>query len=163
VDQPRADVQRSSGRRRFVRVPATRFQRLWYRYPGRWVFPVVAWLDLLGARYEDGRIAKNPCIIKKARVEESIERKTATVADIDALVASMPKRFKIVVLLSAWCQLRRGEVLGLRRGDIDLNAGTISVLQTAQFTGDGSIIFGPPKTATGRRTVAMPAQLLSAV
>jgi len=118
---------------------------------------------LLGARYEDGRIAKNPCIIKKARVEESIERKTATVADIDALVASMPKRFKIVVLLSAWCQLRRGEVLGLRRGDIDLNAGTISVLQTAQFTGDGSIIFGPPKTATGRRTVAMPAQLLSAV
>ena len=30
----------------FLPVPSrTRLQRFWYRYPGRWVFPLIAWLD----------------------------------------------------------------------------------------------------------------------
>jgi integrase len=31
------------------------------------------------------------------------------------------------MMLAAWCQLRRGEVLGLQRGDIDLVNGTVKV------------------------------------
>jgi integrase len=112
---------------------------------------------------EDGRIAKNPCAIKKAGIEESEERKTATLAEVGTLAAAMSERFRIVVLLAAWCQLRRGEILGLRRGDVDLEAGKIRIEQTAQFMGDGSIVFGPPKTAAGRRTVNVPARLLPAL
>lgn len=51
--------------------------------------------------------------------------------------------------------LRKGEALGLRWEDVDLDAGTLRVEQTLQRTKQG-LSFGPPKTARGRRTVPLP-------
>jgi integrase len=45
---------------------------------------------------------------------------------------------------------RKGELLGLRWSDVDLGAGTISIAQ--QLIANGPPTFGPPKSATDRKT-----------
>lgn len=51
--------------------------------------------------------------------------------------------------------LRRGEVLALRLGDVDLEAGSLRVERTLEQTKAG-LRFKPPKTARGRRTLSLP-------
>ncbi len=50
--------------------------------------------------------------------------------------------------------MRRGEVCGLRWSDLDLKAGTASV-QRARVIVGGEVAVSPPKTARGRRVVAL--------
>jgi integrase len=56
--------------------------------------------------------------------------------------------------LLAMTGLRRGEALGLRWSDIDLEAGTLSVRQTLITIGD-EIAYGTPKTSKGTRLVTL--------
>lgn len=51
--------------------------------------------------------------------------------------------------------LRRGELLGLKWGDIDLNQGTLSIRRTVQRTDDGLIVREQTKTDNSRRTVSI--------
>ena len=51
--------------------------------------------------------------------------------------------------------MRRGEVLGLRWQDLDLDAGRASVAQTLIVVGGYEVQFSEPKTARGRRMVAL--------
>ncbi len=64
---------------------------------------------------------------------------------------------------AAWCQPCRGEVLGLRRRDVDPLHATITVEQTRTFsmTNKRAITKGP-KTA-GRRTLTVPAHVAGAL
>jgi integrase len=82
------------------------------------------------------------------------------VAEVHALADAMPDHLRLVVLLAAWCQLRRGEILGLRRGDTDLLHGTVSVVVTRTATLTRQIIEKEPKTKAGRRTVAVPSNVV---
>ena len=104
----------------------------------------------------DELIVRSPCRVRGAGVERPTERPIASVAEVEAMAAMMPERLAMVVVLAAWCQLRRGEVLGLRRRDVDLLHGVLVIEQTVQYFVDGSIVFGPPKTAAGRRRVVVP-------
>lgn len=63
------------------------------------------------------------------------------------------------IILAAICTgLRRAEVLALRWSDIDLDAGMLTVHQSAsQVT--GKLIFKAPKSETSRRSVALPSIL----
>jgi integrase len=72
------------------------------------------------------------------------------------------------ILLAATTGMRRGEVLGLRWRDTDLDAGRVAVRQTlaAVRDVDGQVgrhllVFGEPKTAKGRRTVPLPPQTVA--
>lgn len=56
--------------------------------------------------------------------------------------------------LAATTGLRRGEVLGLRWRELDLEAGRLRVTQQRVRGADG-LGFGAPKTAKGRRSVAL--------
>jgi len=47
-------------------------------------------------------------------------------------------------------------VLGLRRDDVDLAAGTVRVERSLGERRNGSVIVGPPKSGAGVRTVHMP-------
>lgn len=58
--------------------------------------------------------------------------------------------------------LRRGEALGLRWCDIDLDAGTLQVRQTLQRV-SGGLVFLPPKTERSRRSVPLPAVAVTAL
>lgn len=111
----------------------------------------------------DELISRNPCQVKGAAVEKATERPTASVAEVDALADAMPEHLRVAVLLAAWCQLRRGELLGLRRRDIDLKRGTVSVSVTRTKTMSGAMVDKAPKTQAGRRTVAIPSNVLPAL
>lgn len=51
--------------------------------------------------------------------------------------------------------MRRGELLGLRWTDIDLEAGVVRVVQSMQRISGQGIVFGAPKTRLSRRAVAL--------
>ena len=57
-------------------------------------------------------------------------------------------------VLAATTGMRRGEVLGLRWSDVDLTAGRLNIRQTVLSVG-GKVRFSQPKTARGRRTIAL--------
>jgi integrase len=104
----------------------------------------------------DGLIISSPCKVDGAGTERPAERPTATIAEIEALTLAMPEHLQLLVQLSTWCQLRRGEVLGLRRKDVDVLHATIHVEQSRTFTMDGRSLVKQPKTLAGRRKLAVP-------
>jgi integrase len=53
--------------------------------------------------------------------------------------------------------MRRGELLGLRWSDVDLDVGTLSVRRTLSRGSTSRLEAGEPKTTAGRRRVALPA------
>jgi len=108
----------------------------------------------------DGILDANPCQIRGAAVERAPERPIATMAEVDELAELMPPELRIAVVLAAWCQLRRGEVRGLRRKDIDLERGLLAVEVTRTTAMSGRTIIKEPKTKAGRRSVAIPANAL---
>lgn len=57
-------------------------------------------------------------------------------------------------VLLAMTGMRRGEALGLRWADVDLDAGRIRVVQTIVQT-RSVVSVGEPKTARGRRSVSL--------
>ena len=54
-----------------------------------------------------------------------------------------------------WTGMRRSELLGLKWGDVDLVLGTISVVRALHQLKDGSFEYAEPKTAKGRRQIAL--------
>jgi integrase len=81
-------------------------------------------------------------------------------AEVIRLAEEMPAQHRIAVYLAAWCQLRRGEVRGLRRRDIDLDKGTLSVNETRTTTMSGQTVVKSPKTRAGKRTIAIPQNVI---
>jgi len=59
-----------------------------------------------------------------------------------------------------WCQLRRGEILGLRRRDLDFLHGTLAVTLTRTKTMAGATGIKAPKTEAGKRTIAIPSNIV---
>jgi integrase len=115
---------------------------------------------ILATAVEDRLIRTNPCQIKGAAVERSPERPTLSVPEVYALADAMPERFRLLVLLATFCSLRWGELAALTRGAVDEEHGLIQVRSTLTEMSDGQLIVGPPKTAAGRRVVALPPGLL---
>ncbi len=109
----------------------------------------------------DGFIATSPCKVEGAGTEHAAERPIATVDEVVLLTRAMPEHLRIVVQLAAWCQLRRGEILGLRRMDIDLRQGVICILQSRTFGMDGKQIVKRPKSNAGRRTISVPRPVMN--
>ncbi len=115
---------------------------------------------MMKAAVEDDLLARSPCRVKGAATETSPERPVASIAEVDELAAAMPDDQRVAVLLAAWCQMRHGEVLGLRRGDVDLMHGMVTVATTKVRTMDGKVVTKEPKTAAGRRSVAIPSNIV---
>jgi integrase len=69
----------------------------------------------------------------------------------------------LVVLLATWCQLRRGEILGLRRRDVDILHSLIRIEQSRTFTRNGSSLTKSPKTAAGRRILSVPSNVTEVI
>jgi uncharacterized protein with GYD domain len=65
-----------------------------------------------------------------------------------------------LVLTAAWTGLRFGELAALQRRYVDLLHRTIVVERALSELDGGRLAIKGPKTATGRRTVAVPAQLV---
>lgn len=59
--------------------------------------------------------------------------------------------------------MRRGELLGLKWEDVDLDRGVLSVRRTLSRGKGGTWELGTPKTAAGRRSIALPASCIGAL
>ncbi len=72
-----------------------------------------------------------------------------------ALAAAKGERLYALYVLALCLGLRRGELLGLRWVDVDLDAGTLEVVQSLQRVG-GQLRFVRPKTDDSERTIPLP-------
>jgi integrase len=63
-------------------------------------------------------------------------------------------RLRALWVLLATTGMRRGEAIGLRWKDVDLDKGRLSVVQTITQT-RSKVTIGEPKTARGRRSIAL--------
>jgi integrase len=66
------------------------------------------------------------------------------------------------VVLATYTGMRRGEVLGLRWPDIDFDKGTLTIAQSVERIA-GTPTVKEPKTDKSRRTIKLPAPLLTAL
>jgi integrase len=109
----------------------------------------------------DHRLLRNPADgVKPPRATEPEmvildEKQTmALVEATKALRKSVP--LYIPVLLAATTGMRRGEILGLRWKDVDLEAGTVTVNQSLEYVCGEGTRFKEPKTRSSRRTITLP-------
>lgn len=110
---------------------------------------------------EDDRIIRrNPCRIEGAGKEESIEREVIPLMTVFAVAKAVPVRYRMLVLLATFADLRWGEVAGLRREHIDLDACEVRIVETVAEMDKGGLLPETPKSKAGRRTVAFPAELV---
>ncbi len=118
---------------------------------------------ILATAVTDEKIAANPCHIRGAGTTARVKKvEPATLAELTTIAAEMPEKYRLMVLFASWCALRFGELIELRRRDIDLRNGVIHVRRGAVRAG-GEVIIGTPKSAAGIRDVAIPPHLLPMV
>ena len=118
---------------------------------------------MLRTAVSDGLILKSPCTIRGAGVEHAAERPTASPAEVQALAGGMPEHLQLAVLLACWCQLRRGEILALRRSDFQLGDCTVTIERSRTFGLRGNSIEKEPKTPAGTRQLSIPESLIATI
>lgn len=85
----------------------------------------------------------------------NVEMRTWTPGELREFLAYVrDDRLYALWMLAATTGLRRAEVLGLRWRDLALDAATLAVTQTLNDVGH-KLIIGEPKTAAGKRVVAL--------
>lgn len=109
---------------------------------------------------QDRMMRRNPCRIEGAGKEESAERQTVPLPVVFAIADAVPVRYRVLVLLATFADLRWGELAGLRRENIDLDACEVRIVETVAEPDKGGLLPETPKSQAGRRTVTFPAELV---
>lgn len=109
-------------------------------------------------------IAANPCKITGASAARRASKtKPASLDELKTLIAAMePPRLRPMLALAAWCALRYGELVELRRRDIEFvgdDEAVVHVARQAVRVG-GAYHVGPPKSDAGIRDVHIPPHLV---
>jgi len=115
---------------------------------------------ILETASDDQLIRRNPCRIDGAGKEESAEREIASLPAVFAVADAVPVRYRLLVLLATFGSLRWGELVGLRRENVDMGACVVRVIETTAELDRGGLVPETPKSKAGRRTVASPAELV---
>ncbi len=119
---------------------------------------------ILNSAVEDGVLPANPCHIRGAG---SAKRKKmirgASLEELKVIIREMPERLQAMVCLATWCAMRFGELVELRRKDLEINLeadyGVVRIRRGAART-TGKIVLGAPKTQASIRDVAIPPHIL---
>lgn len=113
-----------------------------------------------------GHIPDTPChVTRGGKLVKDIDapRQVATPQEVHTAAQAMPDGEQLIILLAAWCAMRRGELLGLRRKDIDLKNGELHIRRQIQYLVDGGETVLKPKSDAGTRTISIPAALLPVI
>lgn len=120
---------------------------------------------------ERGYIASNPCdAVKLPGKKGSGVRRSHLYLEgpeLRKLAEAMPAPFGVAVFVAGSCGLRAGELWALRRRDIDLLRGELSVRyalkeinsSAASVADSKGLVLGPPKSAASRRRLSLPSGL----
>jgi integrase len=125
--------------------------------------------SLLRTIFESARTGRNrlveinPCLITGAgTTERKVKPKPLNPGQLAILVAAMPDEYQAMTLLACWGALRFGELVELKRRDIDLEDGVINVRRAAVRVHGGWVV-GPPKSDAGVRDVTLPPHIIPAL
>lgn len=118
--------------------------------------------SILNTAVVDEILAANPCKVRGAGYASRARRiEPVTLDELSVCVEGMPERYRMLVLLAVWCGLRLGELIELRRRDIELRPGREVVhVRRGVVRVEGQIVVGSPKSAAGVRDVAIPPHLV---
>lgn len=104
----------------------------------------------------DGHLPSNPAQIVGAGSSSSVKQAVILeVSEVAELADAIDERYKALVLISAWCGLRWGEVTALRRKDFDPDCSVITVAHGVVHR-DGKCFVDTPKSKKGRTVVTPP-------
>lgn len=135
--------------------------------------------SMLSSALEDEVIDRNPCTLRGVRsTAAKIQTRAMSPRELRLTAEAMRPDYEALVLIAGWCGLRWGEVVGLRRRDIDLIDGVLSVYEAVSVTRvrrqrDGTragqahkkanFVRGDVKTAGSRRPVDVPPHIIPAI
>jgi len=105
---------------------------------------------------EDEYLIANPAASVRPLPYHPPEREILTPEQLRRITTSVGKRLVTLITTAAFTDVRRGELLGLRWGDLELGQGRLFVRQT--YTQHG---FGTPKSRAGRRVVPLTTALIA--
>jgi integrase len=107
---------------------------------------------------EDKAATENPCQIKSAgKPPKPRDVKPLTPAELVKVAESVPATYRAAVPVAAWCGLRFGELIELRRKDIHTEGERITLrIRRAATTVDSKLVVGSTKTDAGIRDVTVP-------
>ncbi|WP_293356016.1 site-specific integrase [Mycolicibacterium sp.] len=121
---------------------------------------------ILGTAAANGKIAANPATITGAGSVKRVHTpRPASVYEVQAIAWEMPRRYRAMVMLAAWCALRFGELTELRRRDVLLSApdddpeGVVRIVRGVVRTEDG-FKSTTPKSDAGIRDVSVPPHIV---
>jgi len=110
---------------------------------------------------DDQIIRRNPCRIETGGKEESAEREVVSVPVVFVIADALPVRYRVLVLLATFASMRWGELVGLRRENVDLKECEIRVVETTAELDRGGLVPETPKSKAGRRIVSFPPELVT--
>ena len=123
---------------------------------------LVVLMMILRQAARDGIIAAAPAVTLPRQLpvrydaDHDIAEDVADAVQVEALYQATAEPWQIMILLAAWCQLRRGEALGLQRRDVEWHPDGTATLhvrrQLNATTGD----YSDPKTEAGKRSLSVP-------
>jgi integrase len=108
------------------------------------------------ARHE--LLTRNPASLVSPPKVSDREIEILSADQVKAAIAAMrttPIYPQIVLLLSSG--MRRGELMGLQWGDVDLEAGKVRIERAVEKTRAAGLRLKAPKTRHGRRVISLPA------
>ena len=109
---------------------------------------------ILNTAVRDKRIRENPCQITGADKESSPERPVLSVPEVYRLADATAPRYRALVLLATFGNMRWGELAGLRRRNLDLDNRYVRIVETVHEF--GQLVKGTPKSEASRRTIILP-------
>jgi len=111
-----------------------------------------------------GMVARNVAMLTDAPRSQRREIHPLTPDQARAFLVSIAgHRLYAVFAVAIACGLRRGEILGLRWSDVDLDASRLRVEQAMSRDEDGKRVFVEPKSERSRRTIAVPSVIVDAL
>lgn len=111
---------------------------------------------------EDKILTANPCRVRGADKESPAERPVLTVAQVFELADRLKhRRFRMLILLTAFASLRWGEVTALRRRDVAEDGSWVRIAVAFTEVRGRGLVLGPPKSRAGVRTIVVPAAIRS--
>jgi integrase len=113
----------------------------------------------MAAALDGGMLAQSPCRGVALPKVEHEEMRYLNPAEIACLAEVIRPGYQALVFVGAYGGLRIGELAGLRRSLVDLDAGTVDVAETVVEV-EGRLLFGPPKTRAGRRRIRLPRRVV---
>ena len=108
----------------------------------------------------EGRLMRNVVALVDNVSYQQPERQTWTKAEVHTFLGAIAGHRLAVAWRLSLYGLRRGEVLGLRWSDIDLNEAELTVTRTRVLVGT-EVVVEPPKSRNGLRTLPLDEELVT--